>query len=86
VFIESYEMVVLRHQATVTFVPVRFAFASLSFLRCSFASTTVISHACCDSNFLICFLLRAEDRVEVGAVEVGAVSGSANSWFFFGQT
>jgi len=49
-------------------VLVRFAFASLSFLRCSFASTTVISLACCDLNFLICFRLRVEDRVEVGAV------------------
>jgi len=54
-------------------VPVRFAFASLSFLHCSFASTITISRACCDSNFLIYFLLRAEDHVEVGAVEVGVV-------------
>jgi hypothetical protein len=57
-------------------MPVRFAFASLSFLRCSFVSTTIISHACCDSNFFIYFLLRAEDRIEVGAVEVSVVIGT----------
>ena len=49
-------------------VPVLFAFASRCFLRCSFASITIISRVCCDSNFLVCFLLRVEDRVEVGAV------------------
>jgi hypothetical protein len=57
-------------------VPVRFAFASLSFLRCFFASTTVISYAYYDLNFFIYFLLRVEDRVEVGAVEVGVVVGT----------
>jgi hypothetical protein len=57
-------------------MPVRFAFASLSFLRCFLASTTVISCAYCDLNFLVCFLLRVEDRVEVGAVEVGVVAGT----------
>jgi hypothetical protein len=55
---------------------VRFAFASLSFLRYFLTSTTAISCAYCDSNFLICFLLRVEDRVEVGAVEVGVVTGT----------
>jgi hypothetical protein len=54
-------------------MPVRFAFTSLSFLCCFFASTTVISCAHCDLNFLICFLLRVEDYVEVGTVEVGNI-------------
>ena len=49
-------------------VPVLFAFASRCFLRCSFASITIISRVCCDSNFLICFLLRVEDHVEVSVV------------------
>ena len=49
-------------------VPVLFAFASRCFLRCSFASIIIISRVYCDSNFLICFLLRVEDRVEVGIV------------------
>jgi hypothetical protein len=31
---------------------------------------------CCDLNFLVYFLLRIEDRVEVGAVEVGVVAGT----------
>jgi hypothetical protein len=49
-------------------VPVLFAFASRCFLYCSFASIIVISCACCDSNFLVCFLLCIEDCVEVGVV------------------
>jgi hypothetical protein len=36
----------------------------------------VISRVCCDSNFLICLLLRVEDRVKVGAVEVDIVAGT----------
>ena len=31
---------------------------------------------CCDLNFLVYFLLHIEDRVEVGAIEVGAVAGT----------
>jgi hypothetical protein len=58
-------------------VPVLFAFASRCFLRSSFASIAAISRACYDSNLLVCFLLRIEDRVEVGAVEVDVV---ARTW------
>ena len=54
--------------AFVLLVLVLFAFASHYFLRSSFASTTIISHIYYNSNFLICFLLYIEDRVEVGAV------------------
>ena len=82
-FIESYEMVVLYHQTTMTFILVPFAFASLSFLRYSFASTTIISYVYYDSNFFICFLLYIEDHIEVSTVEVSTVLGSMNSSFFF---
>jgi len=54
--------------AFVLLVLVLFAFASRYFLRSSFPSATIISRACCDSNFLIYFLLRIDDRVEVGVV------------------
>ena len=54
--------------AFVLLVPILLAFASHCFLYSSFASTAIISRICCDSNFLICFLLRVEDRVKVGAV------------------
>jgi hypothetical protein len=54
-------------------VLVLFAFASRCFLRSFFASIAAISRVCCDLNLLICFLLRIEDRVEVGEVEVDAV-------------
>jgi hypothetical protein len=49
-------------------VPVLFAFASRCFLRCFFAFLIIISCTCYNPNFLVCFLLRIEDRVEVGAV------------------
>jgi hypothetical protein len=54
-------------------VPVWFAFAFLSFLYYSFASTTVIFYAYYNLNFLIYFLLRIEDYVKVGAIKVGAI-------------
>jgi hypothetical protein len=54
--------------AFVLLVPVLFAFASRCFLYCFFASIIIISCACCDLNFLVYFLLRVEDRVEVGVV------------------
>jgi hypothetical protein len=62
--------------AFVLLVLVLFAFASYYFLRSSFAPIAAISRICCDSNFLIYFLLYIEDRVKVGAVEIGAVTGT----------
>jgi hypothetical protein len=57
-------------------VLVLFAFASRCFLRSSFAPIAVISRMYCDLNFLVYFLLRIEDHVKVGAVEVGVVIGT----------
>jgi hypothetical protein len=57
-------------------MPVLFAFALYCFLRSSFASIIVISRAYYNLNFLVCLLLRVEDRVKVGAVKVDIVIGT----------
>ena len=61
---------VCARASTILVLPVLvlFAFASYYFLHCSFASIIVIYCVRYDSNFLICFLRRIEDRVEVGHV------------------
>jgi hypothetical protein len=58
-------------RASTTFVlpvPILLAFASHCFLYSSFASTAIISRIYYNLNFLIYFLLRIEDRVEVYAI------------------
>jgi hypothetical protein len=66
--LSNYNVYARASAAFVLLVLVLFAFASHYFLCYSFTSISAISYVCCDSNFLICFLLRVEDRVKVGAV------------------
>jgi hypothetical protein len=66
--LSNYDVCARASAAFVLPVPILLAFASHCFLYSSFASTAIISRICCDLNFLIYFLLRIEDRVEVRAV------------------
>jgi hypothetical protein len=66
--LSNYDVCARASAIFILLVLVLFAFVSYCFLHCSFAFIIVISRAYCDSNFLICFLLRIEDRIKVGAV------------------
>jgi hypothetical protein len=74
--LSNYNVCAKASTAFVLLIPVLFAFASYCFLCSSFALIAIISHTCCNLNFLIYFLLYIEDCIKVGAIEVGIVIGT----------